>query len=74
MAQLTAKEARTITERNAIKIDQILKQINDSANAGMQFSICPLLPTEVMLELINLGYSVSRNTDPFGMENSKINW
>lgn len=69
-----AKEARKLTEENIRPFDNIIKDIELSAGRGEQMICIPLVFSEHQMKLIELGYKVSRRTDPIGMEFIKIEW
>lgn len=69
-----AKEARKLTEENIRPFDNIIKDIELSASRGEQMICIPLVFPEHQIKLIELGYKVSRHTDPIGLEFTKIEW
>ena len=72
--KFTAKEADELSKSNQQPIEEILKTIENQAGYGYRFLMIAYLPQETMVELINLGYAVSKHEDPFGVEQTKIKW
>lgn len=73
---LTAKQALAKTIDNSITMDKILRNINSSAENGMNclrlFDI--FLPLGVMKDLLSLGYLISQQNGPVGENIIVINW
>jgi hypothetical protein len=74
MEKFTAQQAAQLAKKNEQPIDQILKTIENQAGYGNRYIMCAYLPDEVLLEFVELGYAVSKFTDPFGVEQTKIRW
>lgn len=72
--KFTAKEADELSKSNQQSVEEILKTIENQAGYGYRFLMIAYLPQETMVELINLGYTVSKHEDPFGVEQTKIKW
>lgn len=71
---MTANEARAIAKRNTRKIEVVLEQVGNEAKCGHFMTMVPKLTTDLVVELMKLGYKVSTITDPCGMEFTKIEW
>lgn len=74
MENFSAKQAAAISLENEIKIESVLENIENCCQNGGRYMLIQLLPDGVIMKLISLGYSVSRVSDPFGVESSKITW
>ena len=72
--KFTAKQASELANQKKQPIDQILKTIENQAECGNRYIMVAYLHDETLLELVELGYAVSKFTDPFGVENTKIKW
>lgn len=72
--KFTAKEADELSKSNQQSVEEILETIENRAGYGYRFLMIAYLPQETMVELINLGYTVSKHEDPFGVEQTKIKW
>jgi len=73
---LSALQARHLTEENAITFEKISSSIRGLANSGSSYTTLMGLEIsmDVVAELIKAGYSVSKFTNPFGENITKISW
>lgn len=74
MEKFTAKQAAELAKSKQQPVEEILKTIETQAGYGFRFIMIAYLPSETMVELVNLGYTVSKHEDPFGVEQTKIKW
>lgn len=74
MEKFTAQQAAQLAKENEQPIDQILKTIEEQAKYGSRCIIQAYLPDGVLIELVELGYALSKFTDPFGVEQTRIRW
>jgi len=72
---MKASEAKRISEENEISLDEIFKQIEQSAsNRNKHCVIFYYLSPLRIGEIISEGYKVSQFTDPMGTDCIKIEW
>lgn len=69
---MNAKEARELTDKNEIPYEEIIKQIQCTAERGSSFYIYPKLSSRNIFELIKNGYKVSEAKDSFGASTMTI--
>lgn len=71
---MKATEAKRITEQNQLSLTDALKQIEGAANSGRSAYVFDNLHLDTFTRLIELGYKVSKFTDPMGWDFTKIEW
>ena len=74
---MRAQEARSIAALKAPKLEEVLKSIENQAEAGSNFIfIMGQIITPLLLQgLLELGYSIKEHTDPFnGMKGLNVSW
>ncbi|MFC4673449.1 hypothetical protein [Dysgonomonas termitidis] len=69
-----AKEARKLTEENIRPFEVIIQDIEQSASRGNQMICIPVVTPEYQMKLVELGYKISKHTDPIGLDLTKIEW
>ena len=74
MEQFTAAQARELSLTKAKSFEAIIEIIKHQAGFGERYIIDRNVSGETLMELVNLGYIISKLTDPFGVENFKISW
>ena len=75
MEKLTAKQAAELSKLKERPLDDVLKVIKQQAeNYGERYILERHIAPEVLTDLINLGYTISRHEDPFGVEQMKVRW
>lgn len=70
----TAKQASALADLKQQPIESILKSIESQAGYGYRFILQSYLSIEITVKLIELGYEISKFTDPMGIEQTKIKW
>ena len=72
---MKASEAKRISEENEISLDEIFKQIEESASSRNNHCViyCYVSPLRIG-EIISEGYKVSQFTEPMGTDCIKIQW
>jgi hypothetical protein len=74
---MKANEARAIAEQKAPKLEEILKRIAQQAESGNAFLFImgQVITPELMRGLLDLGYSIKEQVDPFsGMKGLNVSW
>jgi len=72
---MNAKEARSLSDHNAQSFDSVLKNIENSASCGHSFIQLMNASKETIIKLIEMGYKVHSNKDPYtGMDNYICSW
>lgn len=74
MEKFTAQEAFNLAKSKEQPIESILESIKNQAGYGYRYLLFPYLSDEKTIELINLGYTVTKHIDPLGIEQTKIKW
>lgn len=74
MERLTAKQAAEIAAKKSKTIDQLLEVIKDQAELGKRLILEEYIDPDVLVELVNLGYNVSKRPDQFCVDLYRINW
>lgn len=73
---LTAEMARELSNQKPFSINDVLTSINQNAINGCRFvkyfdiEFTP----QLLKQIIDLGYEISANKDPFGVLVTKITW
>ena len=74
MEKLTAQMASELSKQNECKLETVLSSIEITAKQGNRcISMINHIPDAVILELMSLGFSISKTSDPFN-EIVKIKW
>ena len=72
---MTANEAKIISEKNAIKVDEIVCSILAAAEHGENSLVIPrYLSNETIQLLLKDGYNIRLANDPMGLEVIIISW
>lgn len=72
---MKATEAESISSKNSIKNEEIFSMIKGYATNGIRSLVTEdNVSDNTIMDLVNLGYSVSRHTDPFGRSHVVIKW
>lgn len=71
---MKASEARKITDQNGISLTEALKRIEGQAKIGVSCVMFDNMNPDTLQRLFDLGYRVSKFTDPVGFELTKIEW
>lgn len=72
---MKATEVRKITEQNQFSLTSAIKQIQECAKTGHNMSMFSNLHEDTFKRLIELGYKVSKFTNPFdGVEFIRVEW
>jgi len=72
---MKASEAKRISEENEVSLEEIFKQIEQSAsNRNRHCVLFSYVSPSKIGEIISEGYKVSQFTDPMGMDLIKIEW
>ena len=73
---LTAEMASAISNKKPFTIEQVCDAIKNQAEQGNKF--CKFFEIEfspsLLKHIIDLGYEISANKDPFGILVTKITW
>lgn len=74
---MNAKEARALAEQKAPKLEDVLKNIESSANSGNAsfFLMWVVISPELIQGLLAEGYTIREHTDPInGVKGLVISW
>lgn len=71
---MKAEEAKRLTEQNQLNLDKALKFIDEAAKRGESMCIFSNLHADTFNRLFDLGYTVSKVTDPMGYRFIRIEW
>ena len=71
---MEAKEAKKITESNQISIEKIFEQIKAQCENGIKSSINHNVSDSTILELMKMGYIVSKFKNEHKVELTLIEW
>ncbi len=72
---MNAKEARSLSDHNSQSFDSILTNIENAAINGHYFIQLMSDSKETIVKLIEMGYKVHSNKDPYtGMDNYICSW
>lgn len=71
---MKATEAKRITEQNGVSLTDALKRVEDQAKRGANIVMFDNMNNDTLQQLFDLGYRVSKFTDPMGLEVTRIEW
>lgn len=72
--KLTAKEAREISEKNQLSVEEAMEFISSAARDGKTATSFSNLHKNTVDWLFNNGYTLSKHTDPFGVVFIRVEW
>lgn len=71
---LTAKEAREISEKNQLSVEKAMGVISSVARDGNTATLFSNLHKDTVDWLFNNGYILSKQIDPFGAVFIRVEW
>lgn len=73
---LTALQARLLSNKNRIKIEDVEQDIRNACQNKQAFVkyFDISISVEIIAHFVKAGFSVSENKDPFGVDVIKIGW
>jgi len=71
---LSASEARCISEKNQLTVNQVMKIILDDAGCGKTMSLFVNMHQDTITYLLKYGYKISKHTDLMGFESIRVEW
>ena len=72
--KITAKEAREISEKNQLSVEEAMEFISSAARDGKTATLFSNLHKGTVDWLFNNGYTLSKHTDPFGVVFIRVEW
>jgi len=71
---MKATEAKKITEQNQLSLTAALNIIEEQAKAGRNMAMFDNLHDDTFNRIVELGYRVSKFTDPLGVMFIRVEW
>lgn len=71
---LSASEARRISEQNQLTVTQVMEIISAKAGRGQIMSLFFNLHQDTLTYLLKHGYKISKQTNPMGLEATRVEW
>ncbi|MBF0577727.1 hypothetical protein [Dysgonomonas sp. GY617] len=71
---MKASEARKITEQYGVSLTEVLDQIKKQEERGASSVFYDNMNPDTLQRLFELGYRVSKFTDPMGVTMTRVEW